>query len=122
MMFYQTGLCGERMAFDLYYLFDGQDGKYLGSDCLEFKPERWLKEGEFVVENPYKFPVFHAGPRLCLGKEMAFIQMKSIVASVIHTLHFQIEDGITCPDYVLSLTMRMRGGLPVLVRCRRHKH
>ncbi|GLJ46130.1 hypothetical protein SUGI_0971690 [Cryptomeria japonica] len=93
-----------------------------GSDCLKFKPERWLKEGEFVGENPYKFPVFHAGPRICLGKEMAMIQMKSIVASIIHTFHFVIEDAITSPDYVVSLTMRMKGGLPVVVRCRKPKH
>ncbi|XP_057820209.1 cytochrome P450 94A2 [Cryptomeria japonica] len=89
-----------------------------GSDCLQFKPERWLKEGEFVGDNPYKFPVFHAGPRVCLGKAMAFIQMKSIVASVIHGFSFKVEDGIKCPDYVVSLTMRMKGGLPVTVRCR----
>ncbi|GLJ48928.1 hypothetical protein SUGI_1032160 [Cryptomeria japonica] len=93
-----------------------------GSDCLQFKPERWLKGGEFVGENQYKFPVFHAGPRICLGKEMALIQMKLIVASIIHRFHFVIEDGITCPDYVVSLTMRMKGGLPVTVRCRRPEH
>ncbi|GLJ48930.1 hypothetical protein SUGI_1032290 [Cryptomeria japonica] len=89
-----------------------------GSDCLQFKPERWLKEGEFVGDNPYKFPVFNAGPRLCLGKEMAFIQMKSIVASVIHGFSLNVEDRIKCPDYVVSLTMRMKGGLSATVRCR----
>ncbi|GLJ48929.1 hypothetical protein SUGI_1032170 [Cryptomeria japonica] len=89
-----------------------------GGDCLQFKPERWLKEGKFVGENPYKFPVFHAGPRVCLGKEMAFIQMKSVVASVIHGFSFKVEDGIACRDYVLSLTMRMKGGLPVTLTCR----
>ena len=51
-----------------------------GEDCEEFKPERWLKNGEFVGEDAYKFAAFNAGPRICLGKEMAFIQMKSIVA------------------------------------------
>ena len=27
--------------------------------------------------------MFHAGPRMCLAKEMAYVEMKSIVASVL---------------------------------------
>lgn len=42
-----------------------------GEDCKTFKLERWLKDGAFQPERPYKFPVFHAGPRMCLGKDMA---------------------------------------------------
>lgn len=30
-----------------------------GSDVMEFKPERWLKDGVFQPESPYKYPVFH---------------------------------------------------------------
>jgi len=49
-----------------------------GKDCELFKPERWLGEdGAFRQESPFKYPIFHAGPRRCLGKEMAYIQMKS---------------------------------------------
>ncbi|MCE3050402.1 hypothetical protein HAX54_047125, partial [Datura stramonium] len=29
------------------------------------------------------YPVFQAGPRICLGKEMAFLQMKSLVAAIL---------------------------------------
>jgi hypothetical protein len=28
-----------------------------GVDCHEFKPKRWLKDGVFVLKNPYKFCV-----------------------------------------------------------------
>jgi cytochrome P450 len=52
-----------------------------GNDCMEYRPERWLdEEGVFRPESSFKYPIFHAGPRMCLGKEMAYIQMKSIVA------------------------------------------
>ncbi|TVU34750.1 hypothetical protein EJB05_16600, partial [Eragrostis curvula] len=50
-----------------------------GEDCEEFKPERWLgDDGAFRPESPFKYTVFHAGPRMCLGKEMAYIQMKGL--------------------------------------------
>ncbi|KAJ4819942.1 Cytochrome P450 [Rhynchospora pubera] len=51
-----------------------------GRDCSEYKPERWLENGVFKPESPFKYPVFHAGPRKCLGKEMAYVQMKPIAA------------------------------------------
>uniref|UniRef100_M1CPU3 Cytochrome P450 n=2 Tax=Solanum tuberosum TaxID=4113 RepID=M1CPU3_SOLTU len=42
-----------------------------GNDCLEFKPERWITERGGVKHEPsLKFPVFHSGPRTCLGKEL----------------------------------------------------
>ncbi|PIN16502.1 Cytochrome P450 CYP4/CYP19/CYP26 subfamily [Handroanthus impetiginosus] len=45
-----------------------------GKDCLEFRPERWILKGVRVKYEPsVKFRVFNAGPRTCLGKEMAFI-------------------------------------------------
>lgn len=90
-----------------------------GKDCLEYRPERWLDEnGMCKQESTFKFPVFHAGPRICLGKDMAFIQMKSIAASVIKRFEFKAvnlkEDAI--PEHVLSLTLRMKDGLYVSVK------
>ncbi|XP_020585091.1 cytochrome P450 94B3-like, partial [Phalaenopsis equestris] len=45
-----------------------------GKDCKEFRPERWLEvaSGEFRPDSPFRFPAFHGGPRMCLGKEMAY--------------------------------------------------
>lgn len=60
----------------------------------------WWTNGWFRGENPYKFPVFHAGPRICLGKEMAYIQMKSIVAAVLEV------PGKDRPEYLLSMNQR----------------
>lgn len=90
-----------------------------GKDCLEYRPERWLDEnGVCKQESAFKFPVFHAGPRICLGKDMAYIQMKSIAASVIKRFEFKAvnvkEDAI--PEHVLSLTLRMKEGLHVSVK------
>ncbi|XP_040385945.1 cytochrome P450 94B3-like [Oryza brachyantha] len=91
-----------------------------GADCEEFRPERWLDEaGAFRPESPFKYPVFHAGPRMCLGKEMAYIQMKSIVASVFERFSLRYaRDGAAHPGLVLCLTLRMKGGLPMQVTTR----
>lgn len=90
-----------------------------GSDCCEYKPDRWLEKGTGFCrqESPFRFPVFHAGPRMCLGKDMAYNQMKSIAASVMERFEFDVQgDKETCPEHLLSLTLRMKGGLPVKVR------
>ncbi|KAK1278973.1 Cytochrome P450 94A1 [Acorus gramineus] len=95
-----------------------------GKDCLDYRPERWLGEedGVFKGENPFKYPVFHAGPRTCLGKEMAYIQMKSIAACVIERFVIDVvaEMGAPSPppppQQMFSLTLRMKGGLRVRVR------
>eukprot|EP01018_Ginkgo_biloba_P029607 Gb_22376 [translate_table: standard] len=85
-----------------------------GSDCLDYNLDRWLKNGEFMWENTYKFLAFQARPRICLGKDMAMIRMKSIVASIIERFRIKVNVEYS-PKYVLSLTMRMKGGLVVMV-------
>lgn len=86
-----------------------------------YKPKRWFDDNVvYMQESPFKFLVFHGGPRVYLGKDMAYIQMKSIAATVIEMFEFdvQLENG-KCPEYMLSLTLRMKGGLSVKVeeRC-----
>ncbi|XP_066383078.1 cytochrome P450 CYP94D108-like [Miscanthus floridulus] len=93
-----------------------------GDDCREFRPERWLDGGgEFVAVDAARYPVFHAGPRACLGKEMAYVQMKAVVAAVVR--RFSVEPVRAAsmeapPPYEMAVTLRMRGGLPVLIRRR----
>ncbi|KAH9761804.1 cytochrome P450 704B1 [Citrus sinensis] len=51
-----------------------------GPDAASFKPERWLKDGVFQNASPFKFTAFQAGPRICLGKDSAYLQMKMALA------------------------------------------
>ncbi|XVE72988.1 hypothetical protein DITRI_Ditri11bG0082100 [Diplodiscus trichospermus] len=57
-----------------------------------------------------------AGPRICLGKEMAFLQMKRVVAGVIRRFKVvsAVEDGFQ-PEFVAYLTSKMKGGFPIRV-------
>lgn len=103
----------------------GRMERLWGPDCREFRPERWLDEdGVFQPCDQFKFPVFHCGPRMCLGKDMAYMQMKSVAASVIYSFEVKAVDGgglperIFHPPYTLSLLLKMRGGLPVKLKKR----
>ncbi|KAK6921996.1 Cytochrome P450 [Dillenia turbinata] len=61
-----------------------------GSDAAAFKPERWLKDGVFQNVSPFKFTAFQAGPRLCLGKDSAYLQMKMALAILCRFFEFAL--------------------------------
>lgn len=84
-----------------------------GEDCNDFKPERWIENGVYKSESPFRYPVFHAGPRLCLGKDLAYVQMKSVAASVLQLFDVDALNKDTCLEYLYVLTLRMKEGLPV---------
>ncbi|KAG6416360.1 hypothetical protein SASPL_123788 [Salvia splendens] len=86
-----------------------------GKDCLEFKPERWISpSGKIKHEPSYKFPAFDAGPRTCLGKEMAFVQMKMVAAAILYGYKVRLVEGhkVSPRD---SIILHARGGLKVLL-------
>lgn len=111
---------GDRVTYFPYGM--GRMKGLWGEDCGEFKPQRWFCDEESVngvlkCVNPYKFAVFQAGPRVCLGREMAFIEMEYVVASILK--RFVISP--VCdeePRFVPLLTAHMAGGFKVRVHSR----
>ncbi|KAG7560115.1 Cytochrome P450 [Arabidopsis thaliana x Arabidopsis arenosa] len=96
-----------------------------GTDSEEFKPNRWFDSEPGSTRpvlkpiSPYKFPVFQAGPRVCVGKEMAFMQMKYVVGSVLSRFEI-IPVNQDRPVFVPLLTAHMAGGLKVKIKRRSH--
>ncbi|KAG5558110.1 hypothetical protein RHGRI_008131 [Rhododendron griersonianum] len=115
---------GTPVAYHPYAM--GRSEKIWGKDWAEFKPERWLErhgaagvelgKWNFVGRDPYTYPVFQAGPRICLGKEMAFLQMKRVVGGVFRRFRVvpAFEEG-KGPVFVSYLTTKMDGGFPVRI-------
>ncbi|CAJ1946609.1 unnamed protein product [Sphenostylis stenocarpa] len=97
------------IMFSLYAM--GRSEEIWGKDYLEFKPERWISErGEIAYAPAYKFIAFNAGPRICLGKDLAFVQMKMVVASILCKYRFQVvEDHVATPGH--SIILLMKNGL-----------
>ncbi|XP_043693255.1 cytochrome P450 94A1-like [Telopea speciosissima] len=96
-----------------------------GKDWPEFRPERWLEKEEisgkwkFLGKDPYTYPVFQAGPRICLGKDMAFLQMQRIVAGVMQKYRVVPAEKGFDPFFTSYLSAKMKGGFPVRVEERK---
>lgn len=119
-----TGIgVGDRVTYFPYGM--GRMEDLWGKDRLEFRPDRWIlgRDGELKVEalknvSPYTFPVFQAGPRVCLGKDLAFVQMRYIVAAILRRFEI-IPSSSNRPVFVPFLTAHMAGGFKVSIRRRR---
>ncbi|KAJ4715409.1 Cytochrome P450-like protein [Melia azedarach] len=94
----------------------GRMASIWGEDCQEFKPERWITEGGIKHEPAHKFFAFNAGPRLCLGKDIAFDLMKIIAANIIHNYDVQVmEKETVCPNNI-SISFHIKHGLLVRIK------
>merc|ERR1712039_130148 len=59
-------------------------------DPEEVRPERWIP---FKEPSPYEFPVFQAGPRICLGMDMAIFEAKVAATSLLQKYRFELLEG-----------------------------
>ncbi|KAD6453011.1 hypothetical protein R6Q59_015203 [Mikania micrantha] len=101
----------------------GRMKRIWGSDCDEFRPERWLDgNGVYKSFDPFKYPVFSGGYRMCLGKEMAYLQMKSVVVAVMHRFEIEVVGGggspekMVDPSVSMSTVLSMKNGLRVRLK------
>lgn len=104
---------GTRVTYHPYAM--GRMDRIWGPDCLQFKPERWLKNGCFAPENPFKFPVFQAGLRVCLGKELAVMDVKCVAVALIRKYKVRLDGTDGVARFAPGLTASWRGGLPVRI-------
>ncbi|MED6195453.1 hypothetical protein PIB30_037968 [Stylosanthes scabra] len=85
-----------------------------GRDAAEFRPDRWLHEnGTFQHQSPFKFTAFQAGPRICLGKDFAYRQMKFFAAVLCHSYEFKLAFENKQVNYIVMLTLQIDGGLHI---------
>lgn len=105
---------GTRVTYHPYAM--GRMEKIWGQDFMEFKPERWLKNGMFCPQCQYKYPVFQAGARACLGKELALAEIKMVALSVLSKFDIEIVEPRGAPRFDNGLTAMLRDGLQVLIK------
>ncbi|XP_044490946.1 cytochrome P450 704B1 [Mangifera indica] len=88
-----------------------------GPDASSFKPERWLKDGIFQNASPFKFTAFQAGPRICLGKDSAYLQMKMALAILCRFFRFTLISDHPV-KYRMMTILSMEHGLKLKVERR----
>ncbi|KAL3684518.1 hypothetical protein R1sor_002540 [Riccia sorocarpa] len=106
---------GERVVYVPYSM--GRLELVWGPDAWKYRPERWLKDGCYKAESPFKFSVFQAGPRICLGKDTAYLQMLMTSAMFIRWFHFELVPNQSV-TYKVSLILAIKNGLKVFARHR----
>ncbi|XP_054823346.1 cytochrome P450 704B1 [Prosopis cineraria] len=88
-----------------------------GPDASSFIPERWFKDGLLIHESPFKFTAFQAGPRICLGKDSAYLQMRMALAILCRFYRFQLVAGHSV-KYRMMTILSMANGLKLTIHRR----
>lgn len=99
---------GTLVFYTIYSM--GRDPSIWGADAETFRPERWLEMQE--PPGNYKYPVFNAGPRECLGRRLAQVEMKACLAMLLPRISFKL--AMPAHEVVTDsqLTIGMGRGLP----------
>ncbi|KAD5508639.1 hypothetical protein R6Q59_030731 [Mikania micrantha] len=108
---------GSRVTYHPYAM--GRMERIWGSDSLQFKPERWIRDGKFKPESAYKYPVYQGGVRVCLGKEMSLVEMKCVALCLIRRFDVNVVNPNRVLRFSPGLTATVSGGLPAVVRRRK---
>jgi cytochrome P450 len=81
-------------------------------DC--FDPDRFLPENEDKYPRTQFMP-FGFGPRICIGSSFALIEAAAILTTLLQSVRFE-WDGRHIPEPVSRVTLRPKGGMPLIVR------
>jgi cytochrome P450 len=106
---------GETVSMSPYVV--GRLKSVWGDDALEFKPERFIDAttDKPRVVSSFDFLSFHAGPRICIGKHLAMLQLKLLTATLLSRYRLEVlpNDG----SYKFSATLPLQN--PLLARIHR---
>lgn len=81
-------------------------------DAKQFKPERWLRNAESKVEhNPWVFLPFGFGPRSCVGRRLAMLELETLLTKVIRNFKLEWHHGEI--KYKIDLVYGIAGPLKI---------
>ncbi|XP_030489461.2 cytochrome P450 714A1 [Cannabis sativa] len=99
-----------------------RDSDVWGPDANEFKPERFAEGvAQACRLSPQAYIPFGLGPRLCLGKNFAMVELKVILSLIISRFSFSLS-----PKYCHSPAYRMivepGNGVQIFIKRTSHHH
>ncbi|RLN90213.1 hypothetical protein BBJ28_00017466 [Nothophytophthora sp. Chile5] len=83
-----------------------------GPDAADFLPERFLdgKTGNLLQMPPTKFAAFSAGPRVCVGRNLAMLEMKIVITCLVSRFYLAQVPGQDV-RYIRGVTLGMKNPL-----------
>jgi cytochrome P450 len=100
-------------SFIIIPIFALHRHRMLWADPDRFAPERFTPEFEENLARTQYMP-FGAGPRICLGMSFAMVEAKVLLATLVRGARFS-WDGCHAPEPISRITLRPKGGMPVIV-------
>lgn len=97
---------GEMLFYSIYALNRRPD-IYPNPDA--FQPDRWID----FKPSAFEYPTFNAGPRTCLGKEMALLEIKMLMSALLQRYELTLSDPLASVTYEANSTLPIRHGLHV---------
>ena len=76
----------------------------------QFRPERW----ERINPTAYEYIPFSAGPRMCIGMQMAMMEMKTLLPMMLQRYRIEPAPGATV-NYRDMPTLIPRPGIPMTI-------
>ena len=86
----------------------------LWTDPDRFDPDRFLPENETKYPRTQFMP-FGYGQRVCIGSSFAILEATAILATLLQSVRFE-WDGRHEPEPVSRVTLRPKGGMPLIVK------
>lgn len=79
-----------------------------GEDALEFKPERFIDAAtnKLRVFPAYKFFSFGAGPKICIGMNLAMLEMKLVLSAMLSRFRFDVAPNDGSIAFSASLPLK----------------
>jgi len=84
------------------------------SEPGRFDPRRFLGESSTTLRAGAYLP-FGAGPRLCIGREFALVEAVLVLATLLRDSEVTLPPSMPDPRVEALVTLRPRGGMPLLV-------
>ncbi|XP_022764435.1 cytochrome P450 714A1-like [Durio zibethinus] len=92
-----------------------RDPEIWGSDANEFKPERFSDGISKACKFPQAYIPFGLGPRLCLGRNLAMVQLKIVLCLIISKFTFSLSPKYRhCPAY--RMIVEPGNGVHILIQ------
>lgn len=61
----------------------------------EFHPQRWMGDVQFAEDERAVFQPFSVGPRNCIGRNLAYAEMRLILAKILFSFDMELDEGMT---------------------------